>query len=102
MTEDQDAELIAYPEVPEDQDTEGSAHPEVPEGQYKEASVHPEVPEDQDAEGIVHPKVTFVGARYDKNTQKTPDYFRKVDINVKILINMIRIHGETSTRKFML
>ena len=39
--------------------------------------------------------------RDDGNTQKTPEYVRTMDLNVKNIDKMIRIHGGPYTRQLM-
>ena len=61
------------------------AYLEVPEDEYADASDHTEVPEDQDVEASANHEVTVAVDIYDVNTQKKPEYFRKMNIDVKII-----------------
>ena len=45
------------------------------------------MPEYQDAEASDHTKLTVAGSRDDGNTQKTPEYVRKMDIDDKNIDN---------------
>ena len=73
----------------------------MPEYQDLELSDNPEVPKYKDTEASDNPEVPVSGSKYGRKTHKTPEYFRTMDIYVKILIKMMRIHGRTSTRKLM-
>ena len=77
------SESEVLPEVasgsPEDIDVDTSAHPEETKDQDAEASAHPEVPADVPEDHEV-PVARF---KDEGNTQKTPEYGRKMDLDVE-------------------
>ena len=73
---------------PEDQDAEVIAHPEVNKGQDTIATAYPEGPEDLDADSIFFPEVPAyhevldAGYRDDGNIQNTSDYYTTMYMDV--------------------
>ena len=58
-----------------------------------DTSAHLEFPKDNE--------VPVSGDRYEGNTQKIPDYVRTMDLDIKNIDEMIRIHGGSFTRQLM-